>query len=208
MELQLYLVLGLATFRSVGLTAIGFVVSLAWALFGIFNVSQFSFYFQPLGVAFVFFAGSLTYFLSRHVILAQPFLWLGLIGYGLSMFILPHTVTPADYVGWIPHSFLLISVAAVCLILLALPSVGEPLGAAKSLSTVAGKYAYPVFLLHITMAVPFVAVFGENRALAFIDSTAATLVACAVLIRMESLIDRLRDSIRSKGPPRLSTSTA
>lgn len=201
-ELIMYLVIGLATFRSLVLTLIGFVISIGWAFYGMFHMTDYPFYFYPMGTAFVFFSGSLAYFTSKKIRVPGIVALICAGLYGVSMFGLPHLMRVEQYAGPIPHFFLLISVASVAIILTALPALPKPSPKIEAAARLAGDFSYPLFLLHLTCAVPVVSIFGNNRGVAFFGSLILAAPVSYCLIKAEKSFEDLRSLIRkgSVGP--------
>ncbi|SFM00816.1 Peptidoglycan/LPS O-acetylase OafA/YrhL, contains acyltransferase and SGNH-hydrolase domains [Bradyrhizobium sp. NFR13] len=205
-ELIMYLVVGLATFRSLALTLIGFVVSIGWAFYGMFHMAEYPFYFYPMGTAFVFFSGSLAYFASKRIRVPRTAALICLALYGVSMFGLPHFMRVEQYAGPIPHFFLLISVASVAIILTALPTFPKPSPSIEAAARLAGDFSYPLFLLHLACAVPVVSVFGPSRPVAFFGSLILAAPISYCLIRAENSLEGIRSLIRMGSLGRLTSS--
>lgn len=195
-ELIMYLVIGLATFRSLALTLIGFTISLGWAIYGMFNMTEYPFYFYPMGTAFVFFAGSLAYFASKRVRIPKIIIFACVASYSVTMFGLPHLMRVEQYAGPVPHLFLLASVLAVVVILTGLPSLPKPLPKVEAACRLAGDFSYPIFLLHLACAVPIVSVLGPSRPVAFLGSMLVAIPISYCLIRAETSLEVLRSVIR------------
>lgn len=204
-ELILYLVIGLATFRSLALTLLGFTISLGWALYGMFHMTWYPFYFYPMGTAFVFFSGSLAYFASKRFIVPTPLVIGCFAAYAIAMFGLPNLMRVEQYAGPVPHLFLFISVTSMAVILTAAPTMPKVSPRLEAASRWIGEFSYPVFLLHLTCAVPIVAMFGPNRPLAFFGSLAICAVLSYFIIQAERSIDKLRNTIRANKPLQIRT---
>jgi peptidoglycan/LPS O-acetylase OafA/YrhL len=198
-ELYFYLIIGLGTYRSFLLTVIFFLIALAYAVLGIFHVVPIQFYWSPYGNGFMFFAGSLAYFLSSRILVGRPAVIAACVVYAISMYGLP-LMLPQSYDILPFELFLLISVAAAFVILVGLPNIAGLHGNLARISSYSGHLAYPVFLLHQGAAIPIYHIVGPNEHfLIFVGAYTVTLVTSVLIINyIESPIEQLRRQIRNR----------
>jgi peptidoglycan/LPS O-acetylase OafA/YrhL len=204
-EIAFYAIIGLCTYRSVLLTAVGFVISLTVALLGLYQVLPVQFYWSAMGTGFMFFGGSLAYFAGQKLNLgraAWPLVTISAIVFLTAVYGLPYTVTLADYATPRPHLYLLVSAASMSVLLAALSSIKET-GFRMPGAVFLGRLAYPVFLLHKCVAVPFVAWLGDSERFAiFALSTPVTIaLSLLVILAIETPIERARRWVRGSKAP-------
>ena len=199
------MIIGLCTYRSFKLTAVTFICSLVYAVLALFQIVPSLFYFSPAGNAFMFFVGSLAYFMGPALQLGSRTIAAGAVSYVLSMYILPASVPASAYFeqASIPHACLFVSSFAMAAILLGMPNVqfirNRP--AIIRASRFLGQLSYPVFLLHTAAAIPVLALLGDTTpggsGLMFCGSFAITLVlSIMVIATVENPIERIRARVR------------
>ena len=192
-ELYFYLYIGLGTHRSLAITFIGFTFLLGYSLLAFFHVVSAPFYWVPLTNGFLFFGGSLAYFLYPKLKLCTRSCVIGIIVYAGTMYILPHVVSPSSY-----DALIFLSFAGSILILLSLPNIKAPPGSISKVSNYCGRLTYPVFLLHIGCAVLVASFAQDNQLLLFALSLPLTFAVSIALVHMVELpLEKVRRNIRS-----------
>lgn len=199
-ELYFYLIIGLCTYRSKQLTLLVLCAGVFYAAM-ILNISRPHFYTSPGSNAFMFFAGSMAYFIAPVGLRAGQMLLVGGIAISCaSMYILP-LLLPSHL-----DVLLFLSPVGMALLLIGMPSVRvtRPSALMVRVSTYLGRLAYPVFLLHLQAQIALFALLDSSRAalgegLIFLGSYIITLALSVLVVTFVELpIERLRSRIRSR----------
>lgn len=207
-ELWFYLVIGLVTGHSSKLTIALFLASLPVGLVCALNVLPFGFYGHPIGNAFVFAFGSLTYFYRDSVRVGRATFAIACLAYLAHTYAVPllqdSDLDPANI------SASLVSFAPVVVYLLKNDLTGERL---VNFSHWLGRLSYPVFLTHWAVCVFVSGLFFEGRAsfdaetlleggIYFFSVFAAVLACSLVFLQcVDQPVERLRRAIRSRARP-------
>lgn len=201
-ELYFYLFIGLATYRSLPLTIISFIFFMSYALLAFFQMVSVPFYWVPLTTGFLFYGGSLAYFLYPKLKLGFRSCLVGIAIYTAAIYILPHIVKPSSYDALIFMSF-----AGSVLILLSFPNMKTSAGPINDVSAYCGRLTYPVFLLHIACAVP-VAAFVQNQPFLLLALSLPLTFAVSVILvhTVELPLENVRHNIRSAATRQTETS--
>jgi peptidoglycan/LPS O-acetylase OafA/YrhL len=194
-ELYFYLYIGLGTHRSFAVTFIGFVFLLIYAALALFDLVPAPFYWVPSTTGFLFYGGSLAYFLYPKLGLGIRSCLIGVAVLAAAMYILPRNVAPRNY-----NALVFISFAGSILVLLALPNIRIAPGLITRTANYCGRLTYPVFLLQIACAV-LIAQFAQNNQLLLLGlSMPLTLTASVILVHAVELpLEKIRRKIRSAG---------
>ena len=207
-ELWFYLVIGLATGHARKLTVALFLASLPVGLLCAMHVLPFGFYGHPVGNAFTFAFGSLTYFYRDTVRVGRSTFVIASFAYLAHTYAVPllqdSDLDPANI------SASLAPFAPVVLYLLKNDLRGERL---VNFSHLLGKLSYPVFLTHWTVCVFVSGLFFGGRAsfdaATFADgavyflSMFVAVLACSVLFYrfIDEPVERIRRGVRSRAQP-------
>ena len=208
-ELYFYLLIGLVTGRSKNRALALLAISLPVGVLCSLKILPFDFYGHPLGNAFVFAFGSVTYFYRDAFSFRRWQFWLACAAYALHTYAVPLLIEDglgdANLAGSLaPFSLMLVYVVR--------NDTGN-----KRLATwasVLGKLAYPLFLTHWAAAVFVSHYFFQDRPLnresepllggLFFLSVLAAVLACSVLFffLIDRPVERIRGALR---PPRSPT---
>jgi peptidoglycan/LPS O-acetylase OafA/YrhL len=204
-DLYFYLIIGLATYRSFPLTLLMLAYTSIYSVLLIFNLLPgWMFYGAAYGMAPMFFLGSTAYFLSQRITLGWPtFLGAGAI-YAVMTYGVPLTLTVAVIVSPIFQFHVIVSAVAVGAMLIALPNLRIRMSEQTvSAFRFLGRLGYPIFLLHLILALPFVAIVGaDNQPLVFLLAYVLTLaVSSLIVVAVEFPMESLRRRIRADDPP-------
>jgi peptidoglycan/LPS O-acetylase OafA/YrhL len=189
-EIYFYLLIGLLTYRSARLTYAAFVLSLVPAVLTLLRIVDMPFYMGSYGSAFAFFAGASLYFLNARLQLSPLLFHAGLALLMLNMFGTPLLLSEP----LARDAALGVSVFLMAPILLASRHMYASL---KGISSWAGKFAYPLFLLHWAVAVYLTIFFEKDSAGLFLGTLLACLfVSYALIISVEDPIEKIREKLR------------
>jgi peptidoglycan/LPS O-acetylase OafA/YrhL len=204
-ELWFYLLIGLVTGHSKRLTVALFVASVPVGVLCALHVLPFDFYGHPIGNAFVFAFGSLTYFFRNSVRIGRLTFAVACAAYLLHTYAVP-LLEDSD-LDLTNISASLASFSPVVVYLLQNDLSGEWI---VNLSTALGRLSYPVFLTHWTVCVFVSGVFFQGRAsydasnlldggIYFFSVFAAVLACSAVFyLCVDRPIERVRRMVRSR----------
>ena len=192
-ELYFYLYIGLATYRSLPLTTISFIFFMSYAVLAYFHLVSVPFYWVPLTSGFLFYGGSLAYFLYPKLKLGFRSCVSGIAVYTIAIYILPHIVRASSY-----DALIFLSFAGSILVLVSLPNIKTSVGSISDASAYCGRLTYPVFLLHVGCAVPVAAFVQHEPLLLLALSLPLTFAASIILVHTVELpLENVRRKIRS-----------
>jgi peptidoglycan/LPS O-acetylase OafA/YrhL len=195
-ELWFYLVIGLVTAKSRGLTLALLAVSLAVSVLIINRMLPLQFYGTPIGNAFAFFLGSaiwqnrrfLAYPMARHVALA-----------GFLVF---------EFLAWMPQpdasdTVVFLAAIAAGTFLYGLWNTPVDRFLSARVCSFAGRLSYPIFLLHWPLGALVWGTTGIGFGWRLFGRGGGfTLsVAALVVVLFEMPIEKLRTAIRARGSP-------
>jgi peptidoglycan/LPS O-acetylase OafA/YrhL len=207
-ELYFYLLIGLLTGHSRRLSVALFLASLPVGALCALHVLPFDFYGHPVGNAFVFAFGSMTYFYRDCFRVSRGIFAVACLAYLLHTFAIPLLGDSDLNDGNIAGSLVSFSLLVVYL-------VQNDFKNARfaNFANVLGKLSYPVFLTHWTVCVFVSGLFLDGRAsfdaATFSDgavyflSMFAAVLACSVLFYqfIDKPVERIRRTVRSRVRP-------
>jgi peptidoglycan/LPS O-acetylase OafA/YrhL len=208
-ELWFYLLIGLVTGHSKKLTVALFLVSLPVGALCALHILPFDFYGHPVGNAFVFAFGSLTYFYRDSVRIGRLTFAIACLAYLAHTYAVP--LLEDNDLDLANISASLASFSPVIVYLLQNDLRGERI---VNLSNTLGKLSYPVFLTHWTVCVFMSGIFFEGRASYDADnlleggiyffSVFSAVILCSVLFYqfVDKPVERLRRAVRSRAQSR------
>ncbi|HET7766278.1 MAG TPA: acyltransferase [Burkholderiales bacterium] len=200
-ELYFYLLIGLVTGHSRGATVALALVSVPVGVLCALHVLPFDFYGHPVGNAFVFAFGSLTYFYRDSVRVGRATLAVACVAYLLHTYAIPLLEDSDLDLANISAS--LASFSPIVVYLLQNDFSTEWIA---SLSNVLGRLSYPVFLTHWTVCVLVSGLFLQGRASfdeksllgggVYFLAMFAAVMSCALVFYW--LIDKPVESLRRR----------
>jgi peptidoglycan/LPS O-acetylase OafA/YrhL len=204
-ELYFYLLIGLATGHSKRLTVALFLASVPVGALCALHVLPFDFYGHPIGNAFVFAFGSLTYFYRDAVRIGRFTFAIACLAYLAHTFAVP-LLEDSD-LDFANISASLVSFSSIIVYLLQNDLRGERV---VNLANLLGKLSYPVFLNHWTACVFVSGLFLDGRASFDADNLLdggiyfltmfAAVMACsaAFYLLIDKPVERIRRRVRSR----------
>lgn len=208
-ELWFYLLIGLVTGHSKKLTVALFLVSLPVGALCALRILPFDFYGHPVGNAFVFAFGSLTYFYRDSVRIGRLTFAIACLAYLAHTYAVP--LLEDNDLDLANISASLVSFSPVIVYLLQNDLSGEWI---VNLSNTLGKLSYPVFLTHWTVCVFMSGLFFQGRASYDADnlleggiyffSVFSAVILCSALFYqfVDKPVERLRRAVRSRAQSR------
>jgi peptidoglycan/LPS O-acetylase OafA/YrhL len=201
-ELYFYLYIGLATYRSLPLTIFSFIFFMSYALLAYWHLVSAPFYWVPLTTGFLFYGGSLAYFLYPKLKLGFRSCVSGIAVYTIAMYILPHIVRASSY-----DALIFLSSAGSILVLVSLPNIKTAARPISNVSAYCGRLTYPVFLLHVGCAVPVAAFVQNEPTLLLALSLPLTFAVSIILVHTVELpLENVRRKVRSRATGQQETS--
>lgn len=204
-ELWFYLVIGLATGHSKRLTLALLLVSAPVGLLCALQVLPFGFYGHPVGSAFAFAFGSLTYFYRDSVRIGRATFSIACGAYLLHTFAVP-LLEDSD----LDLANISASLASLSVIVVHLLRNDFKAKWTAGLSHLLGRLSYPVFLNHWTVCVLVSGLFLDGRASfdaenlrdggIYFGTMLAAVMACsaAFYLLIDKPVERLRGRVRSR----------
>jgi peptidoglycan/LPS O-acetylase OafA/YrhL len=205
-ELYYYLLIGLVTARSKRASIALCIVSLPVGALCALKVLPYDFYGSPVGNGFVFSLGSVAYFYRERVRVRAEIFGLAVAAYLVHVYLVP-ALEQAD----LDAANLAASVLPFALILLYLVQNQIRLPWVMQLSSVLGKIAYPMFLLHWAVCVVISAwlfhglasfdMHGTLQGAEYFAVMFAGVLACSFLFYLciDQPVERYRRIVRARG---------
>lgn len=203
-ELLMYLVIGLVTSRSRTLTYLLFATSLILAIVSAAVPGFLTYYYSGLTDGYIFFSGSLVYWLSRKRKLMKVALPVAVVAALVSGVLLPLIYQESPLNMGVLNSYLFVSAAIAPILIWSLMAYPAPKKEkTRRFLAFLGKLAYPLFLLHQGVAVSVATlVESTNSAVTFFAAYVMSLaLSIALVFLVEKPIEEIRKRIRQKTVP-------